>query len=64
MGARFLLAGLILAGAWYGWHWTSPWGFTWHVLAWSAGAAVAGKIFGMAAARLRPWHRVTGDEQR
>lgn len=62
MGARFLLAGLVLAGVWYGWHWSSPWGFTWHVLAWSAGAALTGKIFGMATARQR--RRVAGDEQR
>lgn len=57
MSARFLLAGLVGALAWYAWRWyetgSSAWSYAWHVLAWSFGAALAGKILGILIFRYR-----------
>jgi hypothetical protein len=57
MSARFLLVGLVAALAWYAWRWyetgSSAWSYTWHVLAWSFGAAMVGKILGILSFRYR-----------
>ncbi len=57
MSARFLVVGLVAALAWYAWRWyetgSSVWSYAWHVLAWSFGAAMVGKILGILSFRYR-----------
>ena len=52
MGAKFLGAGLIGAGLWYGWHWRayslSLGGVAWRVMLIAFAAAIIGKIVGIA----------------
>lgn len=51
MGARFLAVALVVASAWYAWHWhsfmLSIWAIALRVLGWSVLASIVGKIAGI-----------------
>jgi hypothetical protein len=57
MSARFMAAALIGSGIYYGWRWLLSDASLAHagliILSWAFGAALVGKLFGMAAHRLR-----------
>jgi hypothetical protein len=64
MGARFLAVSLVVASAWYAWHWQSSllsfWAALLRVAAWSFLAALAGKTVGILAFRARRERHLPG----